>query len=340
MLLEEPKPTLNEWKTLFDLFFEIDQQAPWQLVEADQLFAIRATDGGQETVVALSFAQADRLVALIGSESIQQFFMAEENEADLRSELERQIYRLSMTWTAHNLLEADEQKRFDGFKIRPVDQQLPSFRSHRPGFVPHPLTSREARLLVMLLTRLQAALPAIEAKVIKLPHFASRHLWIETWEAGAWYGSIESLQKLPYRPVEVIVDREVIEFLQKRAQTPMTVEVDCSVFDGLAVGDGDERPITPYGLMLVDPRSSSVLATEVLDPSDGLRELWAAVPNMILFKLAEQQLRPERMRMTSPLLHQIFEPYAAKLDIELELVDEMPALNHAKRAFMHYIADN
>ena len=169
--------------------------------------------------------------------------------------------------------------------------------------------------------------------------FDNHNMLVRFQHEGEWREEVRPWPKKEAlaKTVEVSVDGELMEYMATLPITPLTVEADCFILLGMSVGERGERPIIPYTMLLVDHESGMALGTEILNPVEGLNEMWGMVPELLLASLANAGIRPQKIWTSSSLLYQFVEPFAQELDIEIEMVFELPMLGHAKSMMMHYL---
>lgn len=338
-------PSEEEWRQLFEAAQEVKALQPWRWMTEIDVFGLIDPVTDRFCMVSVMGMQGEHLsIALyLGAEAIHNILTVfQYGEDEHTHELILTAHHLQASFENRDQIDRQDYQiiKQNGLKFRGKNA-WPQFRSYRPGFGPFYIDREEARLLTLALkqTVIMAKRYGENSDFFPPIDFENNNMLVRFQNEGEWQAEIRPWPKKEAlsKTLEVSVDGELIQFMESLPVTPMTVEADCFIMLGMSIGERGERPIIPYTMLLVDHESGMALGTEILNPAEGLNEMWGMVPELLLASLANAGVRPQKIWTSSSLLFQFMEPFAQELGIEIEMVFELPMLGHAKSMMMHYL---
>jgi hypothetical protein len=217
-------------------------------------------------------------------------------------------------------------------------QAWPMFRSYRPGYLPWYLEPQEVRHLTHALEQAaEVALrfkedPALlepideESYLVRVPRQVDGEL--------VWEDKIVSVPPPEPEGISVVMDPQALEYVKQLPQGEHTLEVDLFVFP-IHIQDRGARPYMPHMLLVVESESGFILGSELLEPKQGLAEIWGSVPMQLVQQLANLGTRPREIRVQSFQLFALVQLLAKELGFEVKQAPRLRSLEHARQSLLH-----
>ncbi len=332
--MSDSKPSLQEWRDLYQLAMEFKKIECWTWMSDTDLFGVQNPANGITGYCCImgALGEAFGLNVYLGSEGLAGYWKTQ-TEHDSTDAIDFLHFQKCLTLTFEDrkyLREPDlEVIKALGLKFR-GRQEWPLFRNYEPGCFPWYLTHDEGVYLKVLLPQvIEVALRRREKKDLLVPPQKNRYLvripertgqsitWKEDWlepapiEKVKW--EIPSVDELHLQRIKRIISRHegIWEIDQFYSPGPI---------------DEGGRPYFPHVFLWVDHDSDLVLNVRVAERSHyqsdfqdqliGLLEKAKFPPNEIWFQ-NEEPLR-------------LSEPIAPRLGIQMKLVNRLPALEKAR----------
>jgi len=337
--MQDPTPTLDEWRRLYQAALELKKRAPWEWMYEDEIFGVRNPESSEIGYVSIMGANGEHLALAVylGSEGLDGFWLMESGEASDAPTVLLEVPQLQASFEDQEMIEKQDRKVMKalGYKFR-GRQAWPQFRSYRPGCGPWFLSAAEARFLAIAIEQALDVVARLEAdpELLDSPGDEDEYLvrvqtkqgWEDQWLAP-------DLVSMPPPPA---VDTKRLEKMrQERSRGPLTLEADLFALPTFIQNEPNTRPYIPYTLMVVEADSGFIVGVELLIAEPSLDAVWAQIAPKFLDTLEKLEALPFRLAVSDERLQNILMPIAAGLGIRLQATDELPALDEARAALTH-----
>jgi hypothetical protein len=337
-------PTIEQWRTLYDLAARIKKMEPWEWMNETDIFGIRdplTNETGFVSVMGLA-GEHIAIAYYPTTAATRQFLQIEEDaelgDGDIDPTRLLEIPKLELSFEDSDLVEKEDKavhKKL-GLKFR-GPQSYTLFRSHAPALFPWFLTADEARLMTIVLEQLlDVAVRCDGNEDLLYPDGAdeelsqdSRFLVREPNAQGEWYDTTQRLAPVTAAKPRYELSPESVAKLTKLPRIDRVVEVELQMTPFPAADKKGERPCFPYMLVIADQESGQLIAMELLEPRPSLESLFARVPQTLVDKLTEAGGLPQRLRVRSERVGDLLEPMAEQLRIHLRQSDRLKAIDSA-----------
>jgi hypothetical protein len=133
--------------------------------------------------------------------------------------------------------------------------------------------------------------------------------------------------------VEPRIDEEQVALVRRKLGVKLRrLEVDLSGVCRIQDKD-DPRPYLGYHLMLVESESGFIVGSDLLVAKPSWDEMWFQLPVRVLEALLSSGILPAEIAVRRERLAYFLGTICEQLGIRLQLVDRLPALDRADRAF-------
>jgi hypothetical protein len=333
------KPTLEQWRRLYDLADRLAELDPWSFTEPEDMFGL--VDAEQELTLFAHFFytywDARHMAVYAGDAAVRDFVGNPEALFNYSREGMSGFSGLLLAYTSRSLLTANERQllRELGRRYRGRGN-WPCFRSYMATAYPRSLDQDEARQMQLVLAQALHILPAARAGELALATPAQggidqKELLVCVPQPPA---AGEPSWQNTYRPVDLRagfdeefeeVDEAVLKQLRELPQE------DTVFICGLAPVASQQTYYEEWGRRAPDQR------LVIVDASDPMRWAWQPflpvaafvkhLPGSVAALLQDMQARPARLVVECPGGYIIRDKVCAPLGIEYEFVEESPELD-------------
>ena len=338
--MAENRPSIADWRKLYDTAVRLKQMAPWEWMEEIDLFGVENPETGELGFVSvMGMAGEHFAVSLyLGAEGLHGFLELQRAGPVGPPERLMEIPQLQASFESRDLLDEEDYQVVKelGLRFR-GPHAWPLFRSYMPGFLPWFIEAEEARWLTCALEQtLEVASRLLEDSYLLPPADGAGFLM----RTGSWRGA-EFVWKDEYRDVpppeptsgDARDDFLLLSRFKKLPRGDRVFEADLFMLWS-AVQEGEGRPYYPYALMVVDATSGIVFDTELLTPEPSLEAMWSSVPLRLMQLFEKLNGIPREVRMRSQKLLDLLRSVAGEQGFELKLEDSLTHLDQARR-FLH-----
>ncbi|GAB4541495.1 MAG: hypothetical protein Kow0063_32360 [Anaerolineae bacterium] len=335
------RPTLNEWRGLYQAAIRVKEVAPWDWMTETDIFGVRDPETGETGFVSVMGALGEHLAVAVylGSEGLYGFWAFQQFADSAPSEVLLDIPHLQASFEDRSTLSAKDRDMIKelGLKFR-GRQSWPMFRSYRPGFFPWYLEASEARLLTYALEQaIEVALrfkedPAIldtsddTSYMVRVGH--------KQGDAFVWQDRLENVPPPESRTISVPMDLDMLEAVSQLPHSRQVLEIDFFTLPTGVVEEKGARPYFPHMLLVVDSGSGFVFSSELLSPEADLAMMWAQIPVTLVYQLARIGAVPRQIRVRSQILAQWLQLLVEELGFQVKVTRRLPALDEAKDFLM------
>lgn len=340
-------PTADEWRKLYELAVRVKALAPWEWMFEDEVFGVtdpetNATgfvsvmgNAGEHFAVAL-YPDAEALYSFL---DLHDHGMEDDGEdgdpmAPLAMMRVLEIPQLQLSFEDTKQLDKEDKAIIKqlGLKFR-GSKSWPQFRSYAPGLLPWFITSAEARRLATALEQLLEIAPRCRENedllapeedgmvfLVRAPRVADG--------AQIWEDQIQTIDEPEPQPFSVGLDEDVYEKAKGLKRATNVVELDVMMLPMPMQEKKNERGYFPYLLLMAEAQSGALVGNEMLHPLPTLLEMYCRLPQILLDKFLEIGALTN-LRVRNPLVAQIIAPLAQEFELNLEVTDELPAIDQA-----------
>ncbi len=341
--MDAMNPTQEEWRQLYAVMDRVKEAAPWEWMNETEIFGVQNPETGELGFVSVMGSLGEHLAVAVylGEEGLAGFWEMQFAGPYLTPDLVLNTPQLQASFEDRNTLHQKDRDVIKqlGLKYR-GKQAWPQFQSYAPGVVPWYLTAVEARFLTHALeqTLTVAACLKDDPTLLETEDDDEYLVRVPTNQDGnlVWRDEKQRVQSPEPRSISVYLDKRAIEAVKKLPPTLGTIDMDF-FWTPVPVLEGQARPYYPYMLIAAEPASGMILASETMIAVPSMDEMWATMPIKVGQILARLRLRPGFIRVTSEPLADFLAPLAEHLDIQLQLVDELPDLEGIKQMLVGFL---
>ncbi|MDY0019448.1 MAG: hypothetical protein RBT47_05540 [Anaerolineae bacterium] len=337
IVMVEPEPTLDEWRSLYQAAMHFKEVAPWEWMNEDEVFGIKDPETGELGFASIMGALGEHLSLAIyrGAAGLYTFWVYHDMGEDAPPEGIMDIPHLQAAFGNRESLDdldRDVIKEL-GLKFR-GRQAWPWFRSFRPGFVPWYLEGTEARFLTHALEQAEdVALrfrenPALliftddDTYLIRVPHKQGKTL--------VWQDEVQTISPPQPEQISLFMDLEKLEKVKRLPKAKVTLEVDLIPLSFPVADEWDPRPYFPSMLLVVDGSSGMILGTQLLRPDPTVLELFGNVPFTLVQQFASLGCIPARVKVQNDLMLGLTRKLADELNFSLKKTAKLRFLNQVR----------
>ena len=332
--MTEKPPTKSEWKKLYALAKRVKDAAPWRYIFEDQVFCFIDPSSQQPCLVSVMGVLGEHIsvAVYVGELSIQAVLSVfQQGETEKTPDVLFSTTQIQLSFEDRGDIEKRDYKIIKelGLKFR-GKKEWPIFRSVWPSHAPYFVNREEAILLTCALEQLLEVLPQFEHSPDEIPFYSTGQLLFRVPSNSKWISEVRPIPEAPDQTYKLEIDSELVEEVQTLPRVSNILEIDSFINLAGIYGSRSERGVIPHMLLVVEGESGMILGFEILDPSDGMVEMWSEIPQVVLEILADNQIIPETVWVQSPLVHKLLTPIFDQLGIEIKMVFELPKLEEAR----------
>jgi hypothetical protein len=341
---QNPAPTADEWRKLYELAARVKALAPWTWMFEDEVFGVTDPDtgvtgfvsvmgnAGEHFAVAL-YPDADALYSFL---DLHDHGMEEDEEDEDPMAMMRvlAIPQLQLSFEDVKQLDKEDKDVIKqlGLKFR-GSKSWPQFRTYSPGLLPWYITGAEARRLATALEQLLDVAPRCRDDEDLLAPSEDGMVFLvraQREENGAkvWEDQIQTIDEPEPQPFSVGLDEDVYAKAKELRRATNVLELDVMMLPMPMQEKKNERGYFPYLLLLAESQSGALVGNEMMQPLPTLLEMYCRLPEILLDKFVEMG-GLLNLRVRNPLVAQILAPLAEDFGITLDVTDELPAIDQA-----------
>ena len=341
--MKDAKPTLEDWKSLYEAAKEFSKIESWKWMADDHLFGVQNPVTGEISYCCI-MGMAEEvygLSAYSGSSGLTGYLKVECGEVS-PEDIETMFIQDSLTVFYED---RDAVQREDMEVIKSLGLKLrgrnawPVFREYKPGYHPWFFTREQALFFKMLLEqaidvasrfRVDKALLSPKSRdryLVKVPSRAEgRITWRDEWLAPA---PIEC-EELPLGSVDEVRIRRI---KSKSMKQQGTLEIDCFLTPAPVQERSDERPFYPAAVVVIEHASGIVAELQLANHEERRK----TVQEAILHHIETSKSIPQRVLVRKEEVFRFLEPLAAGLDVTLTMTEKLAHTDNFKDGLFHQI---
>lgn len=356
--MDQQKPTLEEWRRLYDLAEQVKALKPWEWMDETDIFGIQHPEDNRLGFVSVMGGAGEHFsIALyLGSEGLYGFWDVQDSAPFVNPMEILSIPQVQVSFGSRDELEDEDRKIIKalGLKFRGKTDWT-QFRSYSPGLFPWFIARHEAEFLTLALEQLLEFAPRVRDN----PEVLFAEATAEDGENGEFNPFFddddideeeEVLVRVPVREGDTItwteqwmtipfpdlpkiplaLDMHALNRAKKLKNQRVTLELGVFILPSPVVEDPDARPFFPHLMLAVDSQTGAILSNDMLQPLPNQNAMWSEVPTRVLNGFESLGFVPSEIRVMSELLEELLKPIAKACKFKLTLVDELPALFEAQ----------
>jgi hypothetical protein len=310
-------PSIEQWRDLYEAARLFREQAPWDVLTEDMLFAVE-TPGSGETLYCSVLGASDGqsgLIATRGARGLLGYIMLTGDELD---EDERPTEQDGLSFLLGNgqlLNDADREVQAQLALKFEDDSAWPLFRSLRPHRVAAAPDAAEAAALTVAIEQANALAKSIRDGAA-IPEVAADELLGRQQDAeGVWQTTVLGM---PAPPPEIRLEADPVRCAVVLRRGRRSREVWEATMMTLGVVDSDDGSESFWArlLLCVDSESKQVVGGEVLGPD-------VSPQHALIAAIEKGGTIPRTLDVTSGLLESQLKPLADVLKIRMRRVQQL-----------------
>jgi hypothetical protein len=337
--MKELKPSIDEWKILYDTALEFKKLQCWEWMYDSDIFGVKNPANGDIGYCSVmgNLGEFLALAVYSGTEGLDTYIKAREGEirAGTMESLTSQKCLMVSFEDRDDLTDKDREIIKElGLKFR-GHMEWPLFRDYTPGYHPWYLTSDQIQYLTLALQQtMELAIrfnenrdilisPDEESILVRVPKKTKSGLqWKDEW-----------LKPEPFEDKQTLIpkiEESALEEIIANVETNDGIwEIDLFLTP-MPIGEkGGERPFYPYMILFVDGNMGVPLNFGITKQHDHAKEFVDKFLNTIL-----QFGIPSEILVKSKKVYEILRLIAEQLDIELTAVNKLEKLEAVQKFLM------
>jgi len=328
------KPTLEEWKRLYELMAQIKELAPWEFMYEDDLFGIRFPGTDQLGFVSVmgNLGEHYSIAVYLGKKGFDGFWTMQEAGDDFSPDLLLDTPQIQASFEDREILTPEDRKIINQLNLKYRGRQAwPQFRSYRPGCLPWYLEKEETQVLIIALEQLLEVAPRFEddPDLLELPEEEEKFL-VRVMEEGKWVDRYQEIEFPNDPPFHLMMNMEALAYLKTRPKENSILEIDVQRMDEAVKDKQFDRPFFPYLFLAVERKSRMILGVNLLTPLPSLEEMWGDLPALVVETLAGS-IVPKEVQTKNPMVALLLSSLEEELGIKIKLVSRLPGVEFAQR---------
>jgi hypothetical protein len=341
--MHDTKPTLEDWKSIYEAAKEFGKLETWKWMTDSDIFGVQNPANGEIGYCCI-MGMAEEVYGLSayrGSNGLEGYLKVECDEVS-PEDVETIFMQDSLTvfYENRDLVQKEDMEviRSLGLKFRGRNA-WPVFREYKPGYYPWFFTGEQAHFFRILLEqaidvalrfKLDRALLSYKSRdrfLVRVPSQAQgRIVWRDEWLAPA---PIER-EELPPGSLDEIRIRRV---KGKSKAHQGTLEIDCFLTPAPVQERPDERPFYPDAVVIIEERSGIVTELQL----DNHGERGKTLQETFLRHIETTKSIPKNVLVRKEEVFRFLEPLAAELEFGLTMTEKLSHMDNFKEGLFDQI---
>ncbi len=342
MMNNDMRPSLQEWKALYETALEFKELAPWDWMHDTDIFGVKDSVSGEIGYCCIMGAAGEHYALGLYSGSEGLYGLSKILSGDFSEFEDEALYIqncLMVSFKDRKSLQKQDlgQIKALGLKFRGRNA-WPRFRNYMPGFYPWYLKSDEVRFLTVALKQAMDVSQRFKKYPGLLVHPSKDHYFVRVpdkpgddiiWTDEWLEPSALKMEDTPVIPVE----ETTLERIKKaQLQRGGIWEIDFFYVPAV-LREKEERPYFPYMSLLVDHNSTLILKFQIEKEADCK----STFPVKFADFIEHAEVMPDELLVKRYDVYRIMEPLSTELGIEINMVESLPALAYARESMKEFI---
>ena len=334
--MEKSKPTLDEWKALYDAAVEFRNIKPWEWVKETDIFGVQNPQAGEIGYCSIMGEMGEMLAMAVyhGTEGLEGYLKILNNQVKPEDPDSLHIQDcLIVMFENKRFVEKEDIQLINrlGYKFK-GHNAWPVFRSYKPGYFPWFLSRDEVLSMTDALNQAKDVClrlkennkmlhaPQKNQYLIRLSETKDGNIiWKDEWREPA---PVE-VKEYSHEPVDEIRIQRIKNSVK---QVPAIWEVDF-FFAPTPIREGG-RPFFPQAIMIAD-HDTGFIHNVHLAQSDTYQKEFI---EKFLSCMEETAIIPLEILLRKEDAANLFEPYMSKLSIKLSKTKKLQNIDNAIRS--------
>jgi hypothetical protein len=341
--MKDRKPTLEEWKSLYEAAREFGKIESWKWMTDNDLFGVQNPTSGEISYCCI-MGMAEEvygLSAYSGSGGLEGYLKVEYGEVS-PEDIETMFIQDSLTvfYEDRDAVQREDREVIKtlGLKFR-GRHAWPVFREYKPGYHPWFFTQEQILFFKMLLEQaIDVALRFKQNKSLLSPKSKDRYFvrvpsrtggvvgWRDEWLAPA---PIES-EELPLGSLDEIRMRRI---KSKSMIQQGILEIDCFLTPAPVQEKEGERPFYPDAVVVIEHSSGIVDDLQLANRSERRK----TVQEAFLHHIETSKSVPKQVLVRKEDVFRFLEPLASGLDVSITMTEKLGHMDNFKDGLFHQI---
>ncbi|MCX6250817.1 MAG: hypothetical protein NTX61_08700 [Bacteroidetes bacterium] len=337
---------MNNWSKLYTLANRIYALKPWRFMYEDEIIGIRDPVTGTIGFISVmgNLGEHYALTVYMGERALGQFLELSENGPDASPDMVLEIPQLMLSFENREYIQKEDRAVMKELGITfSGKKSWPMFRCFRPGMIPWFFEESEQESMVNFLEQfLEVAISPESHKrdansgsnmqdvflVREYKKVGENRKWRDTYKKIL----IPSLEEL-----SIPINSELLNKARNTSHGKNIYEIDFFLTPA-QVREKNKRPYFSYLLLIVDQQSELVISSEVMNPSDGIENMLAQIPGILLKTFSKRTSLPRVVYTATHRLADVLFPLMKNLGIRLQFKPRLRSLEMAKSSIVEYFS--
>ncbi|WP_194287229.1 plasmid pRiA4b ORF-3 family protein [Gracilibacillus oryzae] len=326
------EPAMEQWVHLYNWVDKFKQLKPWRYLDDGQIIAIWA-ESIQDYVYCSVMGHAEihyGITCYIGGQGLTSLLSTIDQQ-----ELDQLTILLNQRAVTLNLLNRNELEDEEYQLIKSIGRsyrgknQWPAFHSLVPGYYLWKPDKDEVSLLLEIYPQLWNVLKRVAKGDLNIPQSIEEWYALYKDQEGKWIDSnvsVENQYQKATKSPECQLEVSELDLTRLKKQLPkikQELEVAAVPFPEPVQEHPKARPFFPFLFLVVDVETQLVLYQEMIRMDESI----ATKQAMLTSAINQLKAIPNIIYMDDLLLAEELAPVAAKMQINLEIVDQLQNVN-------------
>lgn len=337
--MKEKKPTLKQWKALYELAGVIKKGRPWDYLYDMDIVTLVIPEEEEPVFCSIMGmnGQCFGISLLFGYEALSGLYRMVESSGDFNASAAH-LNCINLYFGDRDELYPEDYEtiRTLGLRFRGKNQ-WPFFRSHMPGYFPWHLNGKEALRTARALSRLAEAIEAMKDQKLKVDFEGGETLaYRPAPEGKAWQAEAVAMPLIPINSISYVMSDELmLGRLKKRPKKKRVLEVAAPYLAIPFQDSPEERPKLAQMIFFVD---HDTLLIEDSHLTAGERPYGEILLDMLINYIQEAG-RPKRILVRDDSMEGILGDLCNKLDIELKRDPHLEGVSQAEADLLEHLSN-
>jgi hypothetical protein len=334
--MSQTTPTLEQWKSLYDLSVEFRKAECWKWMADEQIFGVRNPKTGEIGYCCIigNLGQELGIIVYTGTDGLSsyQHIQNQHNSSDPFEDFIAQKC-LSVTYDGKNALEEDDIALINalGLELNGT-KAYPCFRNLSPGYFPWFITADDADFLCLALNQAMDVCLRFKDNADLLTSGRADHYLVRVYEPGTgnnqWID--QWLKPDPVQPKPIIhgsIDEIRLMRIKTNLKKAGTWEF-AYAFENMPIKESG-RPFYPLMLLIADTRSGYILDSQMAAPHSYQSQF----AGYFLQAVEKAAMYPQEVMYEKDEAAIILQPILSRLGIKLTKVKKCKESAKARKAY-------
>ncbi len=335
-------PSLEQWRTLYEVSARVREMAPWTWMEETEVCAVEEPVTGQMGFVSVMGQLGEHLgiAVYLGGDGLHGFYGMSHSGVSVEAMF--MVPQIQVSWEDRDLLDRQDREVIKslGLKFRGRGA-WPWFRSYRPCYFPWFLEADEARFLTVALDQLLDVAPRLRDKTLRLPQrFRGQMLFRISDGIGTrrtWRDEVRAIPGPEKHQLSMPMDLELLARL-KELKRGGSVEVDYFLLP-TPIYDMGNRPYLPHVMLMVDSRSGAVMDLMLVSPAPDVNSVMSRAPLTLATLLAQTEIRPHEVLVMDKSLGNLLKPLADAVGFRVVYRRHLDHVEQARMSLIMHMSE-